>query len=129
MTTVALVPWDGGRANVTAGLAERATQAKLPMTKLTKGSGRSRFSADGQYHYVKSEHCGWRVQHVPTGQWITELAGLDLVGFRSLADARRWTYITPEAAEMPKCPCGCGWSPNLCGCPQGCTGCRCSGSN
>lgn len=93
--TFTLIPWAGGQANVTATNAERAQQARLPMTELAKGSGWLRYSADGVYRYQKEEHSGWYVRHVPSGQPITVLAGLELVGFNSLANARRWTHTNP----------------------------------
>lgn len=95
-TTFTVLPWNGGQANVTAANTEHA---KVPMTKLAKGSGWVRYSADGQYRYEKEEHAGWFVQHVPSGEWITDLAGVGGIGFSSCANARRWTHTNPIPAD------------------------------
>lgn len=95
MTTFTVLPWAGGQANVAAANAERAT---APMTPLAPGHGWTRCSADGQYRYEKEEHAGWFVQHVPSGQWITDLAGVGAIGFSSCANARRWTHTHPVPA-------------------------------
>jgi hypothetical protein len=96
-TTFTVLPWDGGQANVTAANTEHA---KSPMTKLAKGSGWNRVSADGIYRYEREEHAGWFVQHVPSGEWITDLAGdVGAIGFSSCANARRWTHTSPVPAD------------------------------
>lgn len=94
-----VLPWNGGQANVTATNAGHVALATAPMTPLAKGRGWTRYSADGQYRYEREEHLGWFVQHVPSGRWITDLAGVGAIGFSSCANARRWTHTNPVPAD------------------------------
>jgi hypothetical protein len=85
-TEITVQDWQGGHANV----GRRSTAPAAPMTPLAAGHGPMRMSADGRYRYARQDG-GVFATDLETGVDVAAEAGVGLVGFGSLADARRAT--------------------------------------